>query len=176
VIGHLRSGHFVGHPFSIEHAVERPQTKQHRQPGVFNTLGDAIERSRIEDRPGDDKVRSGFDLVLEPPHLAIEIVSARVQGDADVKRCRRADRLSPDVRAVIETRHRVEQTDRVDIDNRRRIGVVAHQRHVTSDQHHVADAHCVCTEQIGLQVEQTAIARRTLQHGFDAGPLLDQDG
>ena len=31
-------------------------------------------------------------------------------------------------------------------------------------------------EQIGLQVQQTPIARGTLQDGFDARPLLDQHG
>ena len=93
-----------------------------------------------------------------------------------MERRRRANRLATDIDAVIEARDGVQQANRIDVDDRRGIGIVGDERHVAGDHDDVADAHGMRAEQIGLQAQETSIARRILQDGFDPRPLLDQHG
>jgi hypothetical protein len=86
---------------------------------------------------------------------------------------RRADRLSTDVVSMVQPCHHVGQPDRVHVEYRGRIGIVADPARITRNQHQVPDAHRVRPEQIRLDTEQcdrdTSSAARP-----DPGLLFDQ--
>ena len=91
-----------------------------------------------------------------------------------MKAGRRPDRLSTDVEAVIEPRNHVSKADGIDVEHRRRVGIVADHARLAGHRDEVADPHRVRAEQIRLHAEQVAIAAGELQHGFDPRLLLDE--
>ena len=93
-----------------------------------------------------------------------------------MKRRRRANRLAADVAAVIQARHDVGQADRVDVEDRRGVGIVADAPGIAGDEQQVAQAHRVRAEQVGLDAEQVAIAAGIVEQRLDARLLLDQHG
>ena len=91
---------------------------------------------------------------------------------ADVKRRRLADRLPADVEPAVQPRDHVGQADRIDVEDRRRVRVVADAWRVAGDEQHVADAHRVRAEQVRLHAEQVSVAARVVEDRLDAGLLL----
>src|SRR4030095_15764153 len=118
-----------------------------RQARGLEPRRDAIERSHVEDRPGDDELGASLELVLEPPYLAIEIVGSRIHGDAYMKGGWYANRLAANVNAAIETRHRVEEPNPIHTDDRGGVGIVRDERHVAGHDEDVTNAHRVGAEQ-----------------------------
>ena len=100
----------------------------------------------------------------------------RVHHHAGQQRRRLANRLPRHVEAVIEPAHHVGEADRVDVEDRRGIGVVADLAHVAGDAEQVAHAHRVRAEQVRLDAEQVAVAARILEQRLDAGLLADEGG
>ena len=129
---------------------------------------------QIEDRTRDDEFGAGFDLVVETAELLLDVRRGRIHRHADVKRRRRANRLAADVAAVIQARDDVGQADRVDIEHRRRVGIVADAARIAGDEQQVPHAHRVRAQQIGLDTEEIPIATGVMQQRFDSGLLLDE--
>jgi hypothetical protein len=67
----------------------------------------------------------GLHLVAEALALVRRVDRRRVDADADHEARRRADRGSARVEPAVEVRHQVRQPDRVDVEDRRRVGVGA---------------------------------------------------
>ena len=60
--------------------------------------------------------------------------------------------------------------------DRCRVRVIADGPHIAGDRQQIADAERVSTEQLRLHDDQRLVARRELQHDFDAGLLANQHG
>ena len=75
---------------------------------------------------------------------------------------------------MIQPGHDVGQADRIDVEHRGGVGIVADAPGIARDQQQVAQAHRVRAEQIGLNAEQVAIAAGVVQQRLDARLLLDQ--
>ena len=75
---------------------------------------------------------------------------------------------------MIEARHDVGQTDRVDVEDRGGVGIVADPARIAGDEQQIAQAHGVRAEQIRLDPEQVPVAAGVVQQRLDAGLLLDQ--
>ncbi len=71
------------------------------------------------------ELRARFDLVLEAAQLGVGVLRSRIDHDADVKRSRPANRLAADVESAIEPRDHIGQADRIDVEHRRRVWIVA---------------------------------------------------
>ena len=67
-------------------------------------------------------------------------------------------RLAADVEPAVQPRDDVREADRIDVEDRRRVRIVADLRRIAGDEQHVADAHRVRAEQVRLHAEQVAIA------------------
>jgi len=76
--------------------------------------------------------------------------------------------MAADIRSGVEPAHHVHETDRIHIEHRRRIRVIADLRRITRHQEHVADAHRVRAQQIRLHPEQTPVAARVVEDRFHA--------
>ena len=77
---------------------------------------------------------------------------------------------------MVQPRDEVGEADRIDVEDRRRVGIVADAARIAGDEHEIAQAHGVRAEQIGLDAQQVAVAARVVQQRFDARLLLDQHG
>ena len=75
---------------------------------------------------------------------------------------------------MIEARDGVPETDRVDVEYRRRVGIVADAARIAGDEHQVPHAHRVRAQQVRLDAQEVAIATRVVQQRFDPGLLLDR--
>ena len=130
----------------------------------------------VEDRPRQDEFGARFDLVVEPAQFLVEVRGGRVEGHADVERGRRADGLAADVAAVVQARDDVGQTDRIDVEHRGRVGIVADAARIAGDEQQVAQAEGVRAQQIGLDAQQIPIPAGVVQQRLDARLLLDEHG
>src|SRR5258706_5330260 len=150
--------HFVGHELGVSRALERKNAGDDREPRTFDPLHERFEAPHIEDRARDDELGATVDLLVQAAQLLIEVRRRRIDRDADMKRCRRADRLPADVAPAIEPRHEVGQPDRVDVEDSGRIRIIADPPGIASDEHQVSQPHRVRAKQVGLDAQQIAIA------------------
>jgi hypothetical protein len=67
--------------------------------------------------------------------------------------------------------HHVEQLDRIEVEDRARIGVIAELAVVSGEDQQVLDPQCRGAEQVGLQRHPVAVATGDLQDRLDAVPL-----
>ena len=83
--------------------------------------------------------------------------------------------LSTDVEPAIELRGKVRQANRVDLEDRRRVGVVADPRRIAGYDQQVAHLHRVRAEQVRLHADHVAVTAGVVKNRFDAGLLLHHD-
>ena len=88
-VRHAHAGHLVGHELRVPEAFERRRPPPAPESGTPRCASRNRESAAsIEHRLRDRELRARLHLVLEPPHLLIEVERAGVGGDADVERGR----------------------------------------------------------------------------------------
>ncbi len=74
---------------------------------------------------------------------------------------------------MIQLVDHIGQTDRVNIENGRRIRIRPHLRRIAGNDQKIAQAQRRRAEQIRLHSEQVSVATAVMRDGFDADLLLD---
>ena len=93
--------------------------------------------------------------------------------NGEVGGCR--DRIGADVEPVIETPHDIDETDGIDIKDRRRVGVVAELGWIAGEAKNIFQADRRRAEQVRLDAENVPVAAGVVQYRLDAGVLLNLD-
>ncbi len=83
-------------------------------------------------------------------------------------------RVAADVQAPVQVVHDVDQADRVHVEHRRRVGIVAHLRRIAGDADQIVNAQRRRAQQVRLHAQHIAVAAGVVQDGFDADFLLHQ--
>src|SRR5215510_3562419 len=140
---------------------------------MFYTLEEVFELPHVEDRLRDGEFGAGLHLPLEAPDFVIEIDRAGVDANADDEFRRLADRVAAWVEAVVEVVDQIRQTDRIDIEDGRGVGIRPHLRRIAGDDQEVAQTKRRRSEQIREHSQKISITAAVMRDGLDADLLLD---
>ena len=173
----FRHGHaqIVLHEFGIAQAGQRPDAGDHRNAESFDATEELLQQAQVEDRLRDGVLAARLDLVLEAAQLMFDVGHAGIGRDADGEVGGGPDGIGADVEPVIQPVHDVDQADRVDVEDRGGIGVVAQLGRVAGEAQDVMQPDRRSSQQVRLDAEDVAVAAGVVQNGFDAGVLLDLD-
>src|SRR5262249_58348871 len=105
---------------------------------LFNALEEFLDWPRVEARLRDGESGPCLYLPLEAPDFVIEIDRAGVDAHADDEFRRLADRVAAGVEAVVKVADQVRQTDRIDIEDGRGVGIRPHLRRTAGEDQEVA--------------------------------------
>ena len=119
-----------------------PDQRRNR-PLTADLLHKAVQVVGVEDDLRHREPGAGVQLLLEPAELDVHVVGSGVDRDAVEERRRRVDWTPVEVLAAVEVRHQLSESDRVDLVDAARPGIVADLRRIAGDREHVPDALCV---------------------------------
>ena len=89
---------------------------------------------QVEHRLRDHVLRTCFDLPIQPPQFLIQIDRAGIHTHADAEPGRFTDRIAREIQAVVQTRDDVREPDRIHIEHRRGMRIIAEFRRVAGDR------------------------------------------
>ena len=84
-----------------------------------------------------------------------------------------SDRVLPDVEPVVQIVDDVHQADRVDVEDRGCVRIVAQLRRIAGEAENVLQPDRRCAQQIALNAQHIAVAAGVVQDRLDADVLLD---
>src|SRR5688572_41251 len=171
---HDDSRHLVGQELGVTQGDERPDSGDDWNPRMVDRAKKSFQLLHIEHRLRNRVLRTRFDLPLEPFELVRRIERGRIHADTNREPRWLTDGVAAGIEPAIELADEVGETDRVDIEYRRRIRVRTHLRRVAGDEEYVAESHRRRPEQIAKHAEEIAVAAAVVGDRLDADLLLDE--
>src|SRR5216683_4020953 len=163
----------VLHELGVAQTGQWPDSCNHRNPETFNPPQELLQHPQIEDGLGDGKLRACLYLEGEPADLLVHVLHAGVRRDGDGETCRFADGVLADVEPVVQVVNDVHQADRVDIEYRRCVWIVAQLRRVSGEAENVLQPNRRRAQQITLNTQHIPVPAGVMQNRLDSHVLLD---
>ena len=173
--GTVTPGHLVGQELGVPKRHQRPDPCHDRNPEALDPPEEPVELGEIEHRLGDRPLRARLHFPRESLELALEVGRGGIHADADDELRRLADRISAGIEPAIEPRHEIGESDAVDVEDRRRLGIGPHLRWIPGDDEQVPDSRRRGAEQIGQHAEEIAVAAGVVHHRLEPHLALDHD-
>src|SRR5919202_2115898 len=129
-------------------ALQRHDLDHGRDGRMRDARKEAVELLQVVERLGDGEVGTGFDLLVIPVQLVVEIVGHRVHGAGDQEVCGPTDRVAGPVDALVQLFDDADEAGRLDVPDAGRAGVAAHLGWIASQGNDVADAQRVRAQQL----------------------------
>ena len=163
------------HELGVTQAGEWPDAGNDGDAEALDALEKILEQAKVKDGLCDGELGASLDLVLEAAEFVLDIRRAGIGGDADGEVGGSADRVSPDVEAVVKALHKVDEADGVDIEDSGSVRIVSKLGRVACDAEEVVQADGRGAEQVRLNAEDVAVAACVVKNGLNAGVLLNLD-
>ena len=135
---------------------------------------ESLERREVVDRLGLRERGAGLDLGAQLRELDLEVRGGGIGRAADREGARRPDRVAGEVGAGVQAAGDPEEPEDVHLRDLLALRIVADLERVASEAEHRLEAEARGSQQIRLQAEHVAVARRDLDDRLEAGLPLDE--
>src|SRR5437763_6913823 len=122
-----------------------------------------LEQLGTKDRSGDSEARARLHLVLEAADLLVEAERARIDEDPGEEAGRPRNGLSPDIPPPVQPGDQPGETDRIDVEDPRRVDIVPDPERLARGEQEVAQPERVRPEKLTLHLQQRPVAARVVQ-------------
>src|SRR5439155_2882221 len=116
------------------------EPQQNWDAGLPEAVQESNQRVQLVERLGHRELRASLDLLLEALHLLIEVLSGGIHRAPDEERGRLPDRVPAEVGPGVELLQDPDQSDRIDVEDRGGVRVVARAGRIAGQREDVPDA------------------------------------
>src|SRR5438477_7053452 len=164
---------FVRQELRVAQADQRPNPGDDGRSELLHLLEKRFELARVEDRLGDREFGPGLHFPRKPRQLTVLFGGAGIHAHANRPLGHSTKRVVAGVESLIQTIDQVRETDRVDVEDCRRVRVRAHLGRIAGDDQDVAQSRGMRADDVGEHPEEIAIPAAVVNHRLDSHLAFD---